>query len=108
MANAIDGLEPALVWKYFAEISLIPRGSKNETAIAKYLVDTAKKLGLEASQDEAGNVVARKVASAGREKAASVCLQGHMDMVCEKNKDTAHDFLEGPDQAGAEGQLPDG
>jgi dipeptidase D len=96
MANAIDGLKPALVWKYFAEISLIPRGSKNETAIAKYLVDTAKKLGLDASQDAAGNVVARKLASAGREKVASVCLQGHMDMVCEKNKDTAHDFLKDP------------
>ena len=54
MANAIDGLKPALVWKYFAEISRIPRGSKNETAIAKYLVETAKKLGLEAVQDAAG------------------------------------------------------
>ena len=96
MANAIDGLKPALVWKYFAEISLIPRGSKNETAIAKYLVDTAKTLGLEALQDAAGNVLARKPASAGRERVASVCLQGHMDMVCEKNKDTAHDFLKDP------------
>jgi dipeptidase D len=96
MANAIDGLKPALVWKYFAEISLIPRGSKNETAIAKYLVATAKKLGLEAVQDAAGNVLARKAASAGREKAAGVCLQGHMDMVCEKNKDTVHDFLKDP------------
>ena len=96
MPNAIDGLTPPLVWKYFAEISLIPRGSKNETAISKYLVDTAKKLGLEARQDAAGNVLARKPASAGREKAASVCLQGHMDMVCEKNKDTAHDFLRDP------------
>jgi dipeptidase D len=96
MANAIDGLKPALVWKYFAEISLIPRGSKNETAIGKYLVDTAKKLGLEAAQDAAGNVLARKPASAGREKVAGVCLQGHMDMVCEKNKDTAHDFLKDP------------
>jgi dipeptidase D len=96
MANAIDGLKPALVWKYFAEISLIPRGSKNETAIARYLVATAKKLGLEAVQDAAGNVLARKPASPGREKAAGVCLQGHMDMVCEKNKDTVHDFLKDP------------
>jgi dipeptidase D len=96
MANAIDGLKPSLVWKYFAEISLIPRGSKNEAAIAKYLMATAKKLGLEAVQDAAGNVLARKVASAGREKTAGVCLQGHMDMVCEKNKDTVHDFLKDP------------
>lgn len=96
MANAIAGLEPALVWKYFAEISRIPRGSKNETAIAKYLVETAKTLGLEAVQDGAGNVLARKPAAAGREQVPSVCLQGHMDMVCEKNKDTVHDFLKDP------------
>jgi dipeptidase D len=96
MANALAGLEPALVWKYFAEISRIPRGSKNETAIAKYLVDTAKKLGLSAIQDSAGNVLARKPATAGREQTPSVCLQGHMDMVCEKNKDKVHDFLKDP------------
>ena len=64
MANAIDGLKPALVWKYFAEISLIPRGSKNEAAIGTDLVATAKTLGLEAVQDAAGNVLARKAASA--------------------------------------------
>ena len=96
MANAIDGLKPSLVWKYFAEISLIPRGSKNEAAIGNYLMATAKKLGLEALQDAAGNVLARKPASAGRVGVASVCLQGHMDMVCEKNKDTVHDFLKDP------------
>ncbi len=96
MANAIEGLKPALVWKYFAEISLIPRGSKNEAAIGKYLVETARKLGLWATQDAAGNVLARKPASSGREGVASVCLQGHMDMVCEKNKDTVHNFLKDP------------
>jgi len=96
MANAIEGLKPALVWKYFAEISLVPRGSKNEAAIGKYLVDTARKLGLAAEQDATGNVLARKAASRGRQGAQSVCLQGHMDMVCEKNKDTIHNFLEDP------------
>jgi dipeptidase D len=96
MANAIDGLTPGLVWKYFAEISRIPRGSKNEGAIGAYLVATAKKLGLSVQQDAVGNVLARKPASAGRESVPSVCLQGHMDMVCEKNKDTVHDFLADP------------
>jgi dipeptidase D len=96
MPTAIDGLKPPLVWKYFAEISAIPRGSKNETAIAKYLVATAGKLGLSARQDQAGNVLVRKPASAGREHVPSVCLQGHMDMVCEKNKDKVHDFLKDP------------
>jgi dipeptidase D len=96
MAKAIAGLEPALVWKYFAEISRIPRGSKNEAAIAAYLVGTAQRLGLGSGQDAAGNVVVRKPASAGRERTPGVCLQGHMDMVCEKNKDKVHDFLQDP------------
>jgi dipeptidase D len=96
MSTAIDGLEPGLVWKHFAEISRIPRGSTNEKAIAAHLVATAKKLGLEAEQDACGNVLVRKPASPGHEQAPSLCLQGHMDMVCEKNKDTAHDFLKDP------------
>jgi dipeptidase D len=93
MANATEGLTPPLVWKYFTEISAIPRGSKNEAAIAKYVMQTAKRLGLSASQDKAGSVLVRKPASPGRERAASVCLQGHLDMVCEKTPETKHDFL---------------
>ena len=96
MLNAIEGLEPKLLWKYFAEISRIPRGSKNEKAVAAYVVATAKSLGLWAAQDQAGNVVVRKPASAGRESVPGVCLQGHLDMVCEKNKETVHDFLKDP------------
>ncbi len=96
MSNAIDGLKPELVWKYFAEISKIPRGSKNEAAMTKYVLDTAKKFGLEAKADKFGNVVAKKPASAGKEKVRSLALQGHLDMVCEKNKDTVHDFLKDP------------
>ncbi len=96
MANAIDGLTPPLVWKYFAEISRVPRGSKNEKAIGAYLVSAAKKLGLEAQQGPVGNVLARKPASLGRSSMPGVCLQGHMDMVCEKNRDTVHDFLKDP------------
>ena len=96
MPSAIEGLKPELLWKYFAEISKIPRGSKNEAAISKHVLATAKKLGLEARADKSGNVVARKPASAGREKVRTVVLQGHLDMVCEKNKDTEHDFLKDP------------
>jgi dipeptidase D len=93
MANATDGLKPQLVWKYFSEISAIPRGSKNEAAIAKHVLQTAKRLGLRAGQDKAGSVIVQKPASSGRERTASVCLQGHLDMVCEKTPDTKHDFL---------------
>ncbi|MBU1298253.1 MAG: cytosol nonspecific dipeptidase, partial [Bacteroidetes bacterium] len=96
MSKAIEGLKPELVWKYFAEISEIPRGSKNETAIATYVMETAKKLGLSAKQDSFGNVAVFKPATAGKEKASAVILQGHLDMVCEKNKDKVHDFEKDP------------
>jgi dipeptidase D len=96
MSNAIEGLRPQLVWKYFAAISRIPRCSKNERAVSDYVLETAKKLGLEAEQDAALNVLARKPASRGREAVPPVCLQGHLDMVGEKNKDKAHDFSKDP------------
>src|SRR5512136_1100924 len=96
MASAIDGLEPALVWKHFAALSRIPRCSKDEAAAAKFVVDTAASFGLQARQDRVGNVVVRVPASPGRERTASVCLQGHLDMVGEKNKDTVHDFSKDP------------
>ena len=96
MPNAIEGLKPELVWKYFAEISRIPRGSKNEAAMTKYILETARKLGLQAKADKFGNVVAKKPATSGHENARSIALQGHLDMVCEKNKGKVHDFLKDP------------
>jgi len=96
MSAAIEGLKPELVWKYFAEISAIPRGSKNEAAATKYVQTTARKLGLSSKADALGNVVVRKPASAGREHVRPVAVQGHLDMVCEKNKDKVHNFLKDP------------
>jgi dipeptidase D len=96
MSSAIEGLEPQLLWKHFAALSRIPRGSKNEAAAAQYVLDTAGQLGLEGRQDEAGNVLVRKPAAPGHEGAPSVCLQSHLDMVCEKNSDKAHDFTRDP------------
>jgi len=96
MSNAIEGLKPALVWKYFAEIAKIPRCSKHEGAIVKYIIETAKKLGLEAKTDKFGNVAVRKPPSPGREHVGSIALQGHLDMVCEKNTDKVHDFAKDP------------
>ena len=105
MSNAIEGLKPELVWKYFAEIARVPRCSKHEEKMTKYILDTAKKLGLEAKADKFGNVVARKPASAGREKVRSIALQGHLDMVCEKNKETVHDFSKDPIELVRKGNL---
>ncbi len=96
MSTAIEGLKPELVWKYFAEIARVPRCSKHEEKMTKYVLETAKRLGLTAKADRMGNVVARKPASPGRERARSVALQGHLDMVCEKNKETVHDFSKDP------------
>jgi dipeptidase D len=105
MPNAIEGLEPALVWKYFAEIAGIPRCSKHEEKMTAYVLATAKKLGLEAKADGMGNVVVKKPASPGKEKVRSVALQGHLDMVCEKNKDKQHDFSKDPIELVRKGNL---
>ncbi|HXX64817.1 MAG TPA: aminoacyl-histidine dipeptidase [Bacteroidota bacterium] len=96
MSTAIEGLTPHLVWKYFAEIAKIPRCSKHEEAMTRYVMRTAEGLGLKAKADKFGNVVVRKPASPGKEHVKSVALQGHLDMVCEKNKDTVHDFSRDP------------
>ncbi len=96
MNPAIEGLKPELVWKYFAEICTIPRPSKHEEKMTNYVLGKAKEFGLEAKKDKYGNVVVRKPASPGREHVRMICLQGHLDMVAEKNKDKVHDFLKDP------------
>ena len=90
------GLQPELVWSYFEEICKIPRPSKKEEKIAAWLMEFAKKHQLEARQDEAGNVLITKPATPGKEQTPGVVLQAHMDMVCEKNADTVHDFDKDP------------
>jgi len=94
--NNIEQLQPAEIWKYFLEICKIPRPSKKEERIAKYIMDFAKEHNLEANQDAAGNVVIKKPATKGFEKLQSVVLQSHLDMVCEKNSDINHDFANDP------------
>ncbi len=88
----ISKLEPKELWGYFGEILTIPRPSKKEEKIAAYLVDFAKKQNLHFKQDEIGNVLITKPAVKGLEGKKSVCLQSHLDMVCEKNKDKKFDF----------------
>lgn len=96
MSDAISGLEPESFWRCFAEIASIPRPSGHEARIGAFILDRAKQLGLEAVQDDCGNIVVRKPASAGKEHVARICLQSHLDMVCEKNADKVHDFLNDP------------
>jgi len=96
MNDVILDLEPKSVWYYFKEILEIPRPSKKEDKIKAYLIDFGKKHNLETLTDEVGNVLIRKPATAGMENRKSVVLQSHMDMVCEKNSDTNHDFDNDP------------
>ena len=94
--KVLQNLEPKLVFDFFERISDIPRGSGNEKAISDYLLNFGKELGLETIQDEALNIIIKKPASKGYENAPTVIIQGHMDMVCEKNNGTAHDFEKDP------------
>jgi len=81
---------------YFEQISRIPRESGNEKAVSDWIFQWAKKLGLRAVQDAALNLVIYKQASCGYEACSPVLLQAHMDMVCEKTPDSAHDFANDP------------
>ncbi len=89
-------LEPKNVLKQFYDINQIPRESGNEQAISDFLVAFAKERDLEVIQDKSLNVLIRKPATKGYENKPGFILQGHMDMVCEKNADTVHDFTKDP------------
>ena len=88
----LDGLKPERVMHYFEEICAIPHGSGNTGMISDYCVNVAKQLGLAVSKDNYNNVIIRKPASKGYESHATVILQGHLDMVCEKEADCPIDF----------------
>ena len=89
-------LKPELIFGIFDEITKVPRPSKKEGKIRQFLIDFAEKHGIEYKTDEIGNVVMLKAATPGYENAPTVVLQGHMDMVCEKNGGVQHDFENDP------------
>jgi dipeptidase D len=97
--NPFTGLQPERLWHYFSEILTIPRPSRKEEHIAAYLVGFGKRLGLETFRDKTGNIIIRKPAAKGYEDTPGVILQGHIDMVCEKNSGYPHDFEKDPIQA---------
>ena len=88
----MKNLEPKGLWESFYSLTQIPRPSGKRKEIADFLVNYGKSLGLETLQDEIGNVLIRKPASPGMENRPGVILQGHMDMVPQKNSDKAFDF----------------
>ena len=99
----IKDLEPKSVWNNFYSLTQIPRPSKKEGKAIDFMYDFGKSLGLETYRDEIGNVIIRKPATPGMEHLTGVILQGHIDMVPQKNADTVHDFEKDPIQTWIDG-----
>lgn len=96
MNEALANLQPTRLWHHFAAISAIPRCSRKEAAVRQYVIDQADLIGLQYRTDATGNVVVLKPASPGYENRPTVVLQGHLDMVCEKNMGVEHNFETDP------------
>lgn len=96
MSKDILNLEPSRLWNHFYSLTQIPRPSKKEEKIQEFMVNFGKSLGLETIKDEVGNVIIRKPATPGMENRKGVILQGHLDMVPQKNSDKVHDFEKDP------------
>lgn len=103
MSEVLSNLKPSSIWKHFAKILKIPHCSGNEKALGDYVIQVAERNKLEYKRDKVGNIVVRKKAYKGHEGAEGVILQGHMDMVCEKNSDVDHDFSKDPIQVELKG-----
>lgn len=99
----VKELNPEIVWKNFYELTRIPRPSKKESKAVEYLYNFGKSLGLETYKDEIGNIIIRKPATPGMEGKKGVILQGHIDMVPQKNADKVHDFEKDPIEAWVDG-----
>lgn len=92
MSQEIRNLEPKALWNKFADLNAVPRPSKKEERVIAFMKDFGKKLGLETMEDEVGNVIIKKPATAGMENRKTIVMQSHLDMVHQKNNDTVFDF----------------
>jgi dipeptidase D len=90
--KAIEGLQPQILWNRFYEITQIPRPSKKEEKILNYLKSWAEEKKFSCKQDKVGSLVISVPATSGREDSPTIVIQGHVDMVCEMNKGTNHNF----------------
>ena len=103
MSKDIRDLEPKLLWKHFYALTQVPRPSKHEDAIQNFMMEFGQDLGLETIKDETGNIIIKKPATPGMEDRKTVVLQGHLDMVPQKNSDKVHDFVNDPIEAYVDG-----
>ncbi|MDW5289827.1 aminoacyl-histidine dipeptidase [Formosa sp. PL04] len=92
MNSEIRALEPKALWNKFADLNAVPRASKKEEQVIAFMKDFGTSLGLETIEDEVGNVIIKKPASAGMEDRAPIVMQSHLDMVHQKNSNTVFDF----------------
>ncbi|UAB75758.1 aminoacyl-histidine dipeptidase [Mesoflavibacter sp. SCSIO 43206] len=92
MSQDVRALEPKALWNKFADLNAVPRPSKKEERVIKFMKDFGAKLGLETIEDEVGNVIIKKPATAGMEDRVTIVMQSHLDMVHQKNNDTVFDF----------------
>jgi dipeptidase D len=92
MSQEIRNLEPKALWNKFADLNAVPRPSKKEERVIAFMKDFGAKLGLETIEDEVGNVIIKKPATAGYENRKTIVMQSHLDMVHQKNSDTVFDF----------------
>ena len=104
MSHHIQQLNPPAVWKHFCSLTRIPRPSGKEEQIREFIADFGKNLGLETLVDGVGNVIIRKPATSGMENRQGVILQGHLDMVPQKNSDKQHDFEKDPIETVLDGE----
>ena len=104
---ALKGLEPRACWRHFEELTKIARPSRHEEHVIEHVREWAAANGFELRQDSARNLVVRVPATAGRESAPVLVLQGHLDMVCERRPDSPNDPAEGR-IAGTRRRLADG
>lgn len=102
--NEIANLQPQAIWKNFHLLTQVPRPSGHLEKIQRFLLDWAKEKGVEAFQDEAGNIIMRKPATPGMENMKCVTLQGHMDMVPQAAKDSTHNFETDPIETYIDGE----
>ena len=104
MSAEIKGLKPEMIWHFFYDLTRIPRPSKKEAGAIEYVRNFGENRGLETLIDEVGNVIIRKAASPGMENRKMVVLQGHLDMVPQKNSDKQHDFEKDPVETVIDGE----
>ncbi len=95
-SNMLEQLRPSAVWRFFAGLAATPRPSKQEEQIRAHLRTTLEQLNFKYTEDKLGNMVVRVPATSGAEQAPTTVLQAHVDMVCEKNAGTQHDFNTDP------------